>query len=248
MINCLAEYDAAMHALYEYPKESVGVVIDGKYQSLENVSESPMNEFGVRVGKDGNFLKNIDALIHSHPHGDPAPSARDMQSQASMAVPWGIVPVFQEGVQTGEITWFGDQYGMAPLVGRKFLHGARDCYSLVRDWYWEELKITLPVYPRSVGWQDRKEDLLSENEFTRHWFQRVYHEELERGDIILFRIHSQINNHCGVYIGDHLLLHHLYNRLSKRDPIQPWLKLAESCWRPSEQTKKYFAGSERNRT
>ena len=117
MINPLAEYDAVQHALYEYPKESVGVVIDGKYESRENKS-SDIDRFNIDLFKDNEYPKRIDALIHSHPLGDPAPSASDMRSQLSMAIPWGIIPILQDGVKAGETVWFGDQCGMAPLIGR----------------------------------------------------------------------------------------------------------------------------------
>ena len=93
-----------------------------------------------------------------------------------------------------------------PLLGREFMHGISDCYSLVRDYYWQEKEMILPIYPRSIGWQDRGEDLLSTNEFMRCGFERVLHNDIERGDIILFKIHSKLNNHCGVYVGNDLLL------------------------------------------
>jgi cell wall-associated NlpC family hydrolase len=44
-------------------------------------------------------------------------------------------------------------------------------------------------------------------------------EQPEVGDIILMQIRSNngVPNHAGIYIGDGLMLHHLYGRLSSRD-------------------------------
>ena len=242
MISRTAECEAIKHALKEYPKESVGVVLYGKYQALKNHSEKPNEEFTVPVGE--RYPQGVDALLHSHPKGNPEPTALDMRTQESMDVPWGIIPIFQDGATAGPITWLNDTLcDEPPLLGRDFMHGISDCYALVRDYYWQEKEMTLPVYPRSIGWQDRGEDLLSINEFMRFGFERVLHNDIEPGDIILFKIRSKLNNHCGVYVGNDLLLHHLHNRLSRREPINPWLKMADSCWRPTGRTERMLLGS-----
>ena len=48
-------------------------------------------------------------------------------------------------------------------------------------------------------------------------------EQLEPGDFLLFSIGKSRFNHCGVYIGDQLVLHHLRQRLSSRDVYGGWL-------------------------
>ena len=242
MINRTTECEAIKHALKEYPKESVGFVVLGKYLPVENHAKEPNDEFAVEIGKD--YPQGLTALMHSHPKGNPEPTALDMRTQEAMDVPWGIVPIFQDGATAGPITWLSDtMWDEPPLLGREFMHGISDCYSLVRDYYWQEKEMILPIYPRSIGWQDRGEDLLSINEFMRCGFERVLHNAIECGDIILFKIHSKLNNHCGVYVGNNLLLHHLQNRLSRREPINPWLKMADSCWRPTGQTERLLLGS-----
>jgi len=35
--------------------------------------------------------------------------------------------------------------------------------------------------------------------------------------VIVMQVRAPVPNHAGVYIGDGLMLHHLYNRLSSRD-------------------------------
>ena len=79
--------------------------------------------------------------------------------------------------------------------------------ALVRDYYWQEKEMALcRITPVRLAWQDRGEDLLSTNEFMRFGFERVLHTDIEPGDIILFKIRSKLNNHCGVYVGNDLLL------------------------------------------
>lgn len=41
--------------------------------------------------------------------------------------------------------------------------------------------------------------------------------DIRVGDVIVMQVRAPVPNHAGVYIGDGLMLHHLYNRLSSRD-------------------------------
>lgn len=209
------------HALSEFPKEAVGLVIDGCYHPQENIAENPEKDFRVKTFP----LLGLQAVIHSHPNTLKAvPSALDMQSQIETAVPWGIIPVKKDWA--GEVMWFGDQVPLLPLLGRPFLHGVLDCYELLRSYYKMERGITLLQFPRDAEWwhQEDGPDLLSPDNFKKAGFEEIDYSELQVGDVILAAIRCPKVNHCGVYIGKGLVLHHLYDRLSKREPLGPWTK------------------------
>lgn len=207
---------AKAHAIESFPNEAVGAVIEGAYRPLVNVAADPQRCFEVESLPIG-----TEALIHSHTL-DPsqAPSAHDMASQQATGLPWGILAC--NGVSCSEIEWFGDDGPVAPYLGRKFLSGVRDCWCLIRDIYRQEQGIVLPNLPRDENWFEREIDLLSPANIAAAGFRQISFEEVRPGDLCLGMLASRIVNHCGLYVGRGLILHHMRDRLSCREPVKPW--------------------------
>jgi proteasome lid subunit RPN8/RPN11 len=167
-------------------------------------------------------LGEIVAVVHSHPDAPAQPSQADLVSCESSGLPWHIVRVdLVDGTpQAGEIVTIEPKGYKAPLVGRQFSHGVLDCYRLIVDWYQQERSITLPHFPRAdEWWNDGKSDLYTEGYPQAGFAQLPEGAALEPGDVILMQIRStnQVPNHAAIYLGDGLMLHHLYGRLSSRD-------------------------------
>jgi cell wall-associated NlpC family hydrolase len=209
------------HAEAAFPNEAVGFVVNGVYEPKENTHLHPSEEFSVT---DADYLdadeRGLEAIVHSHPGGPDHPTLADMRQQQATAVPWGIVSVI-DGVASRAF-WWGDEVPVPDLVGREFRHGVTDCYSLVRDYFRLEKNVLLPDFPRDWEWWQNGEDLYTEN-FLATGFTPVQGDP-QPGDCFLAQIRSPVPNHAGVYIGDGLVLHHLVNRLSRREPVFPWMK------------------------
>jgi cell wall-associated NlpC family hydrolase len=219
----------ADHALAEYPRECCGlvVVVDGveKYVPCRNDAATPWEHF-VMSPSDyaaAEDLGEIVDVVHSHPGAAAQPSMADkaMCEQSGIAR-WVIVSL---GVQAdGSIAvddWceFGPSGYVPPLVGRQFAHGSLDCYGLIRDWYRIERGIELPDFERPDGWWDDGTSNLYLDNFKKAGFADVgQHAELQLGDVLLMQIRSKngVPNHAGIYLGDGVLLHHMYGRLSGR--------------------------------
>lgn len=220
--------DAKIHAIREFPKESCGIVTAEKYIPCENVHIEPDKHFRIDPAY---FLRSEKengkslAIIHSHVEGPDYPSMVDMQTQQDMAVPWGIILV-KEG-EAKDPFWFGDQLPIPPLVGRKFRSGIADCYSIVRDWYRLHTDILLPNYPRDPSWWTNGPSM-PDTFFEEAGFYEVLRSpgekdvlKMKEGDLILAKVASKVTNHTGIYLGNGLIVHHMVDKISCREPIGP---------------------------
>lgn len=208
---------AREHATNAFPCEAVGAVVEGSYRALVNTSDDPEKSFRVE-----SIPLGTEALIHSHTRDTSiAPSAHDMASQQAMGMPWGILTC--NGVSCSEIEWFGDGAPIAPYLGRKFLSGVRDCWCLIRDIYRQEQGVTgLPNLPRDEDWFERGIDLLNPETIAAAGFRQIQFDQMQPGDLCLGMLASRVVNHCGIYVGRGLILHHMRDRLSCREPVKPW--------------------------
>ena len=98
-----------------------------------------------------------------------------------------------------------------------------DCYTLVQDWYRRVAKIELPDFEREDGFWTRGEHLYRDN-LAAAGFEVVQTAEPWPGDGLLMRIDSrEVDNHAAVYLGEGMMLHHLYGQLSRKERWDwPW--------------------------
>ena len=215
---------ALSHAKVEDPKESVGLLLNvrGKerYYPCRNLSMTAHQCF---ILDPVDYVKadsvgEITGIVHSHPVTPPTPSQADLISCENSNLPWYIVNPKTE--QWGYCEPSGYK---APLLGREWVWGITDCWSLVVDWYKEERNIELLDYQRPA----KVEDFLADPVFERYLPSRGFRlltpdEELINGDVLAMSIFGQGLNHVAIFLdGD--VLHHLADRLSCKEPYSPWL-------------------------
>ena len=216
--------DALVHAKDQDPKESVGLLLNirGKerYYPCENLAITSHQHFILNpedyVKADN--LGEITAIIHSHPISTPEPSQADKVSCEQSKLPWYIVnPTTEEWAYVEPMGY------EAPLLGRQWVWGVTDCWSLVRDWYKENRNVELKDWDRPTTPEEFILNPLFENCAWRTGFRELRPDEkMENGDAILMSIGSPGLNHVAIFIdGD--VLHHLTDRLSCREPYSQWL-------------------------
>ena len=217
--------DAALkHAKEQDPRESVGVliVIKGKeqYYPCNNLSTYSQQCF-ILDPEDyvkADALGEITAIVHSHPVTPPSPSQADKVSCEQSGLKWHIVNPKTETWGYCEPTGY-----KPPLIGRQWVWGVTDCWSLVRDYYKEQHNIQLLDYERPTTPQDFLDNPLFEQYAERTGFIELNKDEkLQKGDVLLMSILHPTLNHVAIFLGDEIL-HHLADRLSTREPYNEWL-------------------------
>lgn len=199
------------------------MISNNKYFASNNIHPDPKNNFAINPDIWIEAEKNgkIQAIVHSHPGGKFIMSEADMLAQQSTKVDWIIVK--NKNIYYYRFT--------KPLLGRKFIHGKSDCYSLIRDAYMLcSGSQELPHYNRNDGWWNTSENLYFDN-IKKH-SKKIETNKINFGDIILFTVGCRKPNHAAIYTDNNMILHHYAGRLSCRDFLKGyWLKYMHSAWR-----------------
>jgi proteasome lid subunit RPN8/RPN11 len=215
---------ALVHAKDQDPNESCGLLLNirGKerYHPCRNLS-AQSDEYFILDPEDyikGSNLGTITAIIHSHPDTPPVASQADKMSCEHTNLPWYIVNPKTE-------TWgYYEPCGYkAPLLGRPWVWAVTDCWSLIVDWYKEERGIELLDYERPTRIEEFTDDPVFERYLPSRGFRLLKPDEpLINGDVLAMSILGKGLNHVGIFLdGD--VLHHSADRLSCREPYNPWL-------------------------
>jgi len=206
--------DIFEHAKSCYPKECCGLIVMIKrrhrYKPCRNITNNKGSfvihpEDYADAEDSGDVLK----VVHSHCNQNAKPSQADLVGCEKSGIPWVIV-----SWPTKQVREFKPTGYEAPLIGREFIHGTIDCYSLIRDYYKQELGIELLDFVRPDNWWHKKGNLYLEN-FGKAGF--VETDQLEKHAVILMQIGSPVPNHAAIHLGDNIILHHVQKRLSCRE-------------------------------
>lgn len=215
-------------AIKSYPEEAVWLITNSGCKKVKNISPTPTKTFKVSKQEMGKAIASgLLAVVHSHPDYPDCPSESDMKGQIASGVPWGVVAT--NGEITTDIRWWGENIERKPLIGRGFCHGINDCYGLIRDYYRQELGISLVDFPRDWEWWLNGKDLYQDG-IVPAGFRKIEQAEATVGDMWIAQVRSPVPNHGGILLENGLALHHPCGnnpvdptRLSIREPIGRWL-------------------------
>ena len=161
----------------------------------------------------------ITAVIHSHPVTPPTASEADKISCEEDTLPWHIV-----NPKTEQWGYYEPCGYKPPLIGRPWVWGVSDCYSLVRGWYKETRNIELKDWERPTTPEEFIKNPMFESCAWRTGFRELRSDEkLQNGDLLFMSILASGLNHVAIFI-DGEVLHHLTDRLSCKEPYNQWLQ------------------------
>lgn len=219
--------DISKHAAEVYPQECCGLVLavgrKEKYIPCVNRTTRGGGDHFVISVEDweaAEAIGEIIMIVHSHPDASHLPSEADRVGCEAHGLPWCIVAVHGDPakpnrppVVTGHSITTPSGFEL-PMRGREYRFGVSDCYSIVQDYYRQELGIELPKFHRQDGFWLRGENLimehLSENGFT------PIPAPTQKGDLILMSLKSDVVNHFGIWLDERgAMLHHPYGHLSE---------------------------------
>lgn len=205
--------------------EVCGLIIDDRQlQRCQNVHPFPSTSFRI---SDSDWLTaeqagEITAVFHSHPAAVPVLSGNDRRQQLITRLPWWLA--CNRSIR---------KFRPVPhLLGRKFEHGAMDCYSLFRDAY-HLCGIDLPDFDRAAGWWLRGENLYLKN-LAANDFHPVMARDAQPGDVIIRQPFPGADPcHSMILLDSNMVLHHdCAGHLSRREPYrQAFIKQTHSIWR-----------------
>ena len=207
------------HAARVYPSEACGLLVKTgpalRYLACTNTAAEPTDFFEISTDEyaAAELLGEVVGVFHSHPNAVPDPSEKDMVVCQASGLPWLI------------LSWPTDTWAevdpefvkKAALYERTFHHGTMDCFGFIQGWFYQEHGIELESPARSDEWWKQAGQSLYLDNYAAWGFEKVTDGSLQPGDVILMQVHADVPNHGAVYLGDDLIGHHLYGRLSCKD-------------------------------
>ncbi|SAK69440.1 NLP/P60 protein [Caballeronia pedi] len=228
MLDDRARVAIEAHALRCYPNEACGLIVNDGYIACSNIAVDPAHGFVIapaaytRAEEQG----AIQTIVHSHPDTGAWPSIADLLAREASSVPEWIIVSVRRGADhwpaIERVHRFGHSADCIPLLGVPFVHGATDCYGLVRRYYLAALNLDLPDFARAGHWWEHAHSSLYVDNYEAAGFVSVGRDAiLHEGDVLFMAIASRhgIPNHAAIYLGGDEILHHLWNQLSRREGL-----------------------------
>ena len=212
--------DAEQYAKQESPKEACGLlaVINGEetFWPCKNIAEG-QHEFFALDPEDWADCEDqggeILGVIHSHPKGSAKASEADKASCEHLGFPYFIYSVEQKNWDQIKPTG----WKTPSLIGRTWVWGKQDCWSLITDYFLEKKQINLKHWERPKSIKYFCENPYFEKVLIGSGFVEVNKDKLQKDDILLVEGVYKKLNHVALYYGDQLILHHSVKKLSCRE-------------------------------
>ena len=210
---------AVKHAEKCMPQESCGLlaIIKGEktYWPCKNIAESGFEYFVIDPDDwaECEDTGEIIGIVHSHPLEPAIPSDNDKASCEYLGLPWFIYsPLTKDWISFEPSGW-----KTPSLLGRSFVFGVHDCWSLITDWYKKNKNVNIPYTQRPKTFKEFIKNPLFEKTLPTLGFKEIKEDNIQIGDVLLMKSSKNVLGHAALYIGDQTILHHSLGKLSCRE-------------------------------
>lgn len=207
-------------SLARNPEESCGLILnDSLFFACKNCHDNKLEHFKININEylKASKLGKITHLFHSHPTEKKEFSILDK----TISEEFNLNLILYH-LPDDSFLYYTPNGFKNPYVGRKFKWGKYDCFSIVKMYYKEELKIDLDeeVKERGRDFFKRNSGLFSNNEYLtiaeRNNLEVLSkNTRLLKNDIILFKNPGNTDYHFGIYVDDNSYLHVPDNSISQ---------------------------------
>jgi len=210
------------YAKQQAPDEACGLlaIIKGKKQfwPCKNLAEGKF-EFFILDPDDWAECEDtgeVIGVIHSHPVGTATPSDTDKAACEHLGFPYFIY-----SIENDQWVNFEPSGWKSPtLIGREFIWGKYDCWSIITDWYKETKNINIKFWKRPKKIKDFLNNPEFEFALPKLNFKKLPTiKDIKIGDVLLFQSVTGNLDHVAVFIGDNMILNHNIKGLSCREPF-----------------------------
>lgn len=209
-----------------YPNEACGFIISKGKKSVaievKNEAANPREFFlinpeaYIEAEEQGEIL----AVWHTHTNGNIEPTEADLAGCEASGVTWLLLNVYKrtDCFEYSPMVVFEPSGYEAPFVGRPYIFGTFDCWTLVVDYLERTHGIRMSNdYPRIDGFWRKDGSDFFDSCFSNEGLIEVQ-DEPKDGDVFMFQTDATGKaSHVAVYVGDDKILHHVQGRLSQID-------------------------------